>query len=86
LAGLLVVLMQTGGSPHSDVLVGQVQTPAVQVRPPVQAMPQPPQFWLSVFGSTQAPAHGVSVDAQVVPQAFCEQTWPVAHAVVQAPQ
>ncbi len=45
--------------------MGQVQRPAMQVEPPVQRMPQPPQFRLSVC-----------VFAQVPPQAVV----PVGHA------
>ena len=69
-AGLLVVLMQSGGVPHSEVFAGHMQTPAAQVRPPVQVIPHPPQFAGSVARVTQAPAQGASPLAQVAPQAL----------------
>ena len=86
LAGLLVVLVQTAGSPHSSVFAGQLHTPPVQARPPVQAIPQPPQLFGSVSVAMQAPAHSVSPAAQLAAQAPCEQTSPVAQAVAHLPQ
>jgi hypothetical protein len=35
--------------------VGQTQAPAVQMVPPVQAFPQPPQLLTSVWRLTQVP-------------------------------
>ena len=60
------VFTQTGGVPHSWLLVGHWQVPPWQTRPPVQATPQPPQFAESVPVSTQAPVQAVSPVPQVV--------------------
>jgi hypothetical protein len=84
-AGLLVMLVQTGGMPHRLVFIGQVQTPALHTVPPVQAIPQPPQLFGSVFVSTQAPVQFVVPAAQVVVQVI-EQTCIAAHIVPQPPQ
>jgi len=86
LAGLLTVLVQTGGVPHSSVFWGQVQTPPLQARPPLQTMPQPPQLFASASVTTHAAAHSVSPLAQSAPHAPCEQTWVLPHAVVHFPQ
>jgi hypothetical protein len=68
LAGLLVVLVHTGGMPHSLVLAGHAHDPLVQVRPPVHATPHPPQLFASVLVSTQAPVQLVVLAGQVVVQ------------------
>ena len=86
LAGLLTVLVQTGGSPHSSVFSGQVQTPPWQARPPLQTMPQPPQLLTSVSVRTHEPAHSVSPLAQSLPHAPCEQTSVLAQLAAHMPQ
>lgn len=86
LAGLLTVLVQTGGVPHSSVFCGQPQIPPAQTRPPLQTMPQPPQLLASVSVDTQAFAHLVSPAAQSVLHAPCEQTCVLLHAVAHLPQ
>ena len=86
LAGLEVVLVHCGGSPHAAVLAGHTQLPAVQTVPPEQTMPQPPQLLPSAPVSTQAPAQFASPAAQSLVQLDCEQTSSVAQALVQAPQ
>jgi hypothetical protein len=60
------VFTQTGGVPHSWLLAGHWHVPPWQMRPPVQATPQPPQFAESVLVSTQAPVQAVSPVPHVV--------------------
>jgi hypothetical protein len=85
LAGLFVMLVQTGGVPQRLVLVGHTQTPPVQTLPPVQAIPQPPQLFGSSFVSTQAPVQFVVPFGQVVVQVI-EHTCVELHIVPQPPQ
>jgi len=50
--------------PHRTVGAGQAQAPPVQIAPPVQARPQPPQFSPFDCRSTQAPAQFVRPGSQ----------------------
>jgi len=79
-AGLFVMLVQTGGMPHRVVSIGHVQAPALHTVPPVQAIPQPPQLFESVFVSTQAPVQFVVPVGHVVVQVI-EQTCIAVHIV-----
>jgi hypothetical protein len=84
-AGLFVMFVQTGGMPQRVVFIGHEQTPALHTVPPVQAIPQPPQLFGSVFVSTQAPVQSVVAAGQVVVQVI-EQTCIAVHIVPQPPQ
>ncbi len=61
-----------------------MQAPALQVLPPVQALPQAPQWVLLVCVLTQVPLHNVPPLGQV--QLPVVQVWPAAQAVPQVPQ
>jgi hypothetical protein len=85
LAGLLVVLVHTGGMPHSMVVGGQTQAPAVHTAPPVQASPHPPQLAASVCVSTHAPVQLVVLTGQVTTQ-LPAHTCVAAQGMAQPPQ
>ena len=70
--------------PQSVEPMAQAQRPAVQVCPPVQALPQAPQLVASVCVFTQAPPQSVVPVAQA--QAPAVQTRPIGQAVPQVPQ
>jgi hypothetical protein len=57
-----------------------------QVSPPVQRIPQPPQFNGSVWTSTQAPTQSAVGDGQLVAQDPMAQTSPGEQAFVHEPQ
>jgi hypothetical protein len=71
---------------QSVVPVGQPQAPFTHALPPVQVMPQVPQFLGSDFLSTQALAQFSSGAAHTVAQVPSEQTWPVVQAPPHVPQ
>src|SRR5579859_4600737 len=54
--------------------------------PAPHPLPQPPQFALSLLGSTQAPAQGMRPERQLVAHAFAEQTVPAVHWIPHPPQ
>lgn len=81
--GSLAVVVQT--LPHIVSVQTAVQTPLVQIWPPVHARPQPPQFALSESGFTHDAPQAVRPDALHV-QTPLEQTWPAEHAWKQTPQ
>jgi hypothetical protein len=64
----------------------QAQALDTQTSPPVHALPQLPQSWELVVGSTQAPLQSVSPVAQVAVHAPCEQTCDVPQATPHPPQ
>jgi hypothetical protein len=80
------VSSRTHCPPQFVVPSGQEQVPPLHCRPPLQAMPQPPQFAPSLVGSTQAPLHSDRGAGQPGEQVPALQTWPVAHALPQPPQ
>jgi hypothetical protein len=65
---------------------GQAHVPPVHDVPPMHAMPQPPQFRLSVMPSTHAPVQSVSPGAHMEAQALWLQTSPGWHGMAQPPQ
>jgi hypothetical protein len=71
---------------HDVVPAGQRQVFAEHCWPPVQAMPQPPQFWLSLMGLVQAPLHEISSTAQLVEQLPIKQRSEAEQTLPQAPQ
>jgi hypothetical protein len=85
LAGLLVVLVHTGGIPQFIVLGGQAQTPMLHTAPPVQASPHPPQLFTSVIVSTQAPVQFVVPAGHIVVH-IPAQTCGAVHMMVHIPQ
>jgi hypothetical protein len=84
LRGSLVVSVQT--PPQRSCPVGQPHTPAVHDVPPRQRMPQPPQLLTSELTSTHANPHCVWSGVHCVLHAELEQTCPLAHAFLHAPQ
>ena len=78
--------MSTQELPPSGWLFGHTHLPALHELPPLQALPQVPQFARSVCVLTQLLPHFVSDPLQLSLQLFCEQTWPFAHALPHVPQ
>ena len=79
-------LAREHGCPTPEVGVGLRQTPAVQLCPAAQSLPQAPQWAVSVLRSTQAPAHIVLGAAQALWQAPATQVSPTPQARLQPPQ
>src|SRR5580692_1196307 len=70
---------------QTPLVVPPVQTPAAQVWPVVQAMPQVPQLAASVCRFLQVPEQLVWPVGQPV-QTPAAQVWPVVQATPQVPQ
>ena len=81
------VLPRSKHTPPQDVCPdGQTHALPLQIVPPLQAVPQAPQFWGSDASCTQAPPHEVSPAPHDVAQTPKSQTVPAEHAAPQAPQ
>lgn len=66
--------------------MGHTQALPLQVRPPVQAVPQAPQFCRSVCVLTQLCPHFIRPVAQLVVHALSEHTAPFMQTVPHEPQ
>jgi hypothetical protein len=62
------------------------QLPLEHCWPAVQVVPQAPQFWPSVWVSTQRPPQSCSPERQLAWQLPLEQLFPVGQTVPQLPQ
>ena len=76
--------VSTQRPPHS--VKGQMHVPPSQMRPPVHATPQAPQFSGSVSSTTQEPAQSVSPAAQLSLHVLMLQTSSMAQGSSQPPQ
>jgi hypothetical protein len=76
--------LQTWPVGHCELAVHPPQTPAVQLWPAAQALPQAPQFLVSVLVFTQTPPQATWPLGQV--QTPAVQLWPAAQALPQPPQ
>ncbi len=81
---------QTGAPPSSDTVATHAPPAqpwfAGQLTPPAPA--QPPQFWLSLAGSTQVPPQASVPCGQLLAEAQlpATQAWPAPHTTPQPPQ
>jgi hypothetical protein len=80
----LLVVVSTQIPAHSVSPVGHSQEPSVQLVPPVQKLPQAPQWALFDRMSVQTPPHSDSPAPHV--QAPCSQMLSPGHCSPQAPQ
>jgi len=78
--------VSTQSDPHRLRLPPHSHVPEWQICPDEQTSPQPPQFPLSVSGSTQARLQEIFPAAQLDEQAPSEQTWSAEQATLHPPQ
>jgi hypothetical protein len=71
---------------HETWAPKHLQRPLVQILPPEQVRPQPPQFAMLVCRSTQPPPHTARPPAQLITQVPPEQTSLTLQVLPQAPQ
>jgi hypothetical protein len=72
--------------PGAVYTVALPQLPSMQPWPDPQVCPQEPQLALSVFRSTHPPLHGSVPTRHVFVQPRPEQTSPLGHFALHAPQ